>query len=229
VLPSLLIDYKSSRLKQYLKEALALRTELIINDPMDFRLGRRLVNLPALRKLGYAANRRLLDVQRASQDCLIGEAAFREVTSPRRVGKQRASALPYGHPVTLALCHLLLLFRLLPCGFRNKELREHYARLLAKDPQQCTQGQMSYQLRRLRLHGLIERQAKTHSYRVTEHGLRTALFFTRSYSHVIRPGMTEISASEPSDTRLQRAFKAVDKEMARLAEKLDSNAPKNAA
>jgi hypothetical protein len=68
VLPSLYIDYKSTRLKQYFKEGRALRTETIINNPADFRLGRRLVNLPAFKELGFAANRCLSNVQQASPD-----------------------------------------------------------------------------------------------------------------------------------------------------------------
>ena len=76
VTPSLHIDYKRSRIKQYHKEGRALRTETTINDPRDFGIGKRLSNLPALRRIGFQANRRLLDVQRISQDCAIGEDAF---------------------------------------------------------------------------------------------------------------------------------------------------------
>lgn len=229
VLPSLYIDYKSARLKQYFKEALALRTELVINHGWDFRLGRRLVNLPAYRELGFAANRRLLNVQKASPHSMLGETVFQAVTSPCTVGQQRASALPYGDPVVLALLHLLLLFRLLPCGFRNKDLREHFARLLAKDPQQCTQGQMTYQLRRLRLHGLIQRQPGTHSYRVTDHGQCVALFFTRSYARLIRPGLGQIVlVPQTGETELQRAFVQVQRAMDRFSEKLDSNEARKA-
>jgi hypothetical protein len=212
VWPSLHVDYKSSRIKQYFKEGRALRTETTINDTNDFDIGRRLVNLPALREVGFHANRRLLNVQKASQDCMVGEAAFREITSPRHVGKQRASALPYGDALVLTLFQLLLLFRLLPRGFRNKELREHLAPLLGKDPSTCTQGQMTYQLRRLRLHGLIERQAGTHRYQVTDAGLRVSLFFTRSYARVLRPALSEIVPNPlPQDTRLQQAVIKVDK------------------
>jgi len=225
VLPSLYVDYKSARLKQYFKEGLALRTELIVNKAWDFDLRRGLVHLPALRELGFAANRRLLHVQKASQDTMLGDEVFARITSPCQVGKQRASGLPYGDPVVLALFHLLLLFRLLPCGFRNKDLREHYARLLGKDPQHCTQGQMTYQLRRLRLHGFIERQSGTHRYRVTEHGLRVALFFTRSYACTVGPGLAQLElAPLPLDTHLQRAFAQVERAMEKLSQKLDSRA-----
>jgi hypothetical protein len=214
VLPSLYVDYKSSRIKQYFKEGQALRTETIINDTYDFGIGRRLENLPALRGLGFAANRRLLDVQQASQDCRVGEDVFREVTSPQQVGAQRASALPYGKEVVLLLLQLLLMFRLLPCGFRSRELRVQLAHLRGQDPATYTAGQMTYQLRRLRLHGLIERQVGTQRYQVTERGLRVALFFTRSYARVIRPGLTEVFAVPlPEDSRLQQAFAQVERAM----------------
>jgi hypothetical protein len=57
VTPSLHVDSKRSRIKQYHKEGRALRTETTINDPRD--IGKRLSNLPALRRIGFQANRRL--------------------------------------------------------------------------------------------------------------------------------------------------------------------------
>lgn len=221
VLPSLHVDYQTSRIKQYFKqiqESAGLRTETTINDTYDFDIGRRLDNLPALRELGFQANRRLLDVQKTSHDCLLGEVAFREITSAKQVGKQRVSGLPYADPMVLVLFQLLLLFRLLPCGFRNKDLRPHLAQLLGKDPSSCTQGQLTYQLRRLRLHGLIERQAQSHRYRVTDQGLRGALFFTRSYARLVRPGLAIIMANPlPADHNLTRAFNQLDQAMDQYA------------
>jgi hypothetical protein len=217
VLPALHVDYKTSRIKQYFKQIqdhAGLRTETTINDTYDFGIGRRLDNLPALRELGLQANRRLLDVQKTSPDCLVGEAAFREVTSPKQVGQQRVSGLPYADPLVLVLLQLLLLFRLLPRGFRNQDLRPHLAQLLGKDPSTCTPGQLTYQLRRLRLHGLIERQARSHRYRVTDHGLRVALFFTRSYARLVRPGLALITANPlPADADLTRAFDQLERAM----------------
>ncbi len=57
------VDYKKSRIKQYHKEGEALRTETTINDTRDFGIGRGTENLAELRKIGFAANRRLLHVQ----------------------------------------------------------------------------------------------------------------------------------------------------------------------
>ncbi len=212
VVPTLHVDYKSSKIKQYHKEGRALRTETTINNPRDFAVNKGLNHLPQLRKIGFSANRRLLDVQRISHDCRIGEDAFRRVNEPAEVNGQRASALRFADPRTLALFGALLVFRLLPRGFSNRELREHWAPLLGKTPQSITSGQMTYHLRRLRLHGLIERQPKTHRYRVTATGWRTMLFCTRCYNRLLRPGLAEVVPQEiEADTTLRRRFEDLDK------------------
>lgn len=187
VIPSLWIDYKSSTIKQYFKEGRALRTETTINNTRDFEIGRRIENLPALRAVAFAANRRLLNVQQIDHDPTIGQDAFDELTRPREVDGQRVSGLRFGDPVVLAVMTALLMFGLLPEGFSNRKLREILARLLVRPLDQITPGQMSYQLRRLRLRGLIERIDKTHRYRLTEAGMKTAFFYTCSLSYVIRP------------------------------------------
>ncbi len=211
VTPSLHMDYKRARIKQYHKEGRALRTETTINDPRDFRLGKRLHNLPVLRRVGFQANRRLLDVQKISQDCALGEDAFRRVNEPVEVQGQRGSALRFADATVQALFSALVVFRLLPQGFSNHELREHWAPLLGKMPDAVTAGQMTYQLRRLRLHGIIERVRGTHRYRITETGWRTTLFCTRVYNRVLRPGLAQVIPKEAAeDSMLHQQFDRLD-------------------
>lgn len=207
VTPSLHIDYKHSRIKQYHKEGRALRTETTINNTRDFDIGKRLHNLPALRVVGFTANRRLLDVQRVSHDCRVGEDGFRKVTRPIQVEGQRASALPFADPRVQALFHALVMFCLLPQGFSNGELRELSAPLLGLEPSHMAPGRMTYDLRRLRLHGLIERIPKTHRYRLTHEGLRVTLFFNRVYLRILRPGLASLLSEAPSgDATLRQSF-----------------------
>jgi len=211
VIPSLHIDYKHSRIKQYHKEGRALRTETTINDARDFGIGKRLRNLPALRAVGFQANRRLLDVQTISHDCAVGEEAFRQVNEPVVIQGQRASALRFADVAVQALFSALLVFRLLPRGFSNRDLRDHWAPLLGRSAQTMTQGQMSYHLRRLRLHGLIERIPQSHRYRVTDSGWRTALFCTRCYNRILRPGLAHVLPTEAeTDNTLRRCFARLD-------------------
>ena len=151
-----------------------------------------------LAQVGYTANRRLLDVERLTTDPTIGEGAFRAVADPIIVGTQRASALPFGTTRTQALLAALLVFRLLPQGFRNRDLRAHLAPLLGIDPALMTPGRMTYEIRRLRLHGLIERIPDTHRYRVTDHGLAVAVFLTRVHNRLIRTGLAELEEPDPT-------------------------------
>jgi hypothetical protein len=217
VIPSLHIDYKHCRIKQYHKEGQALRTETIINDTYDFEIGRGLTNLPALREVGFQANRRLLGVQRISHDCTLGEEAFTDVQCPAIVQGQRAAGLRFGDPRVLALLASLLLFRLVPRGFANRDLGRHVEQLLGVDPGQFTPGQMTYDLRRLRLHGLIERIPKSHRYQVTDSGFRTALFLTRAYARLLRPGMAiTVDDAPPTPTTLRTAIDRVDHAIDRI-------------
>jgi hypothetical protein len=79
---SLHVYYKHTRIKQYHKEQRALRTETTINNTDDFGIGKRLLNLPKLREIGFRANRRLLDVERLSYDCILAEDTFQNINGP---------------------------------------------------------------------------------------------------------------------------------------------------
>lgn len=216
VVPSLHVEYKHTRVKQYHKEGVALRTETTVNDTRDFGIGKRLENLPALREVGFRANRRLLDVQRISHDPTIGEAAFNQIAQPVVIDGQRAPALRFADARVHALLGAIVVFRLLPDGFANRDLRAHVAPLLGLAAESLTAGRMTYDLRRLRLHGLIERIPGTHRYRVTDQGLRAAVFFTRAHNRLLRTGLAELS-DPAAPTSLRRAFMKLETEMDRLA------------
>jgi hypothetical protein len=192
VVPSLHVYYKNTHLKQYHKEGRALRTETTINNTYDFGVGRRLKNLPALRQIGFAANRRVLQVEQLTHDCHIGAEAFDQLQQPAEVDGQHASALPFGQARVQALLAAVVLFCLQPEGFRNRQLRPLLAQLLGLSESDITPGRMSYDLRRLRLHGLLERIPKSHRYRLTTFGLKTALFYSRTYQRLLRRGLSEL-------------------------------------
>jgi len=134
-----------------------------------------------------------------------------QLNRPLEVNGQRTSALRTTDQRVLALWHVLVWFRLLPCGFSNHDLREQVAVLTGLTPTTISQGRMTYDLRRLRLHGMIERIPKTHRYRVTPFGLRAALFFTRAHARLYRPSVTQFSAhAPPHNSRLALQFQKLE-------------------
>jgi hypothetical protein len=128
------------------KHGLALRTETTINDTGDFGICKGLNNLPALREVGFSANRRLLGVQRISHDPAAGADAFAAVNNPIDVDGQHAAALRFGDPRAQALLATLHTFRLQPNGFTNADLRSHLAGLLGTDPDTWPAGRATYDL-----------------------------------------------------------------------------------
>jgi hypothetical protein len=225
VVPSLHVDYKNTRIKQYHKEGRALRTETTINDTRDFRIGRQLKNLSALRQIGFQANRRLLDIEKISHDCAIGEDTFSAVVRPIEVDGQRAAALRFGDPRVQALFAVLTIFSLQMRGFTNAEMRALLAQMLGLDPANYPAGRMTYDLRRLRLHGIVERIPRSHRYQLTSQGLRVALFFSRTYTRLLRPVLAELMPGTPPTAapirlafdRLQSAIDTVCEEQKLVA------------
>ena len=147
------------------------------------------------------------------------------------VDGQRAPALRFLDPRVQALFCALVMLRLLPEGFTARDLRQHVAPLLGLPPDDLSAGRVTYDLRRLRLHGLIERQPKRHRYRVTDAGLRLALFLPRVWARTLRPGLAIVMPDRaPNDARAAsgvRAARARDGRLVRGGEtcrmRLDSS------
>jgi hypothetical protein len=212
VTPSLHVDCKNSKIKQYHKLGKALRTETTINDTKDFGVARGLSHLPELKEIGFTASRRLLDVQRISHDPAEGAATVTALTQPVITpAGTRTAGMPVTSTRVQALLAALCVFRLLPNGFTNRDLRGYLAPLLGLNPEAMTSGQITYDLRRLRIHGLIQRIPHSFRYQVTPAGLRQALFLTRLTQRLLIPGLAELTdPSPPAPSRLRAAARAYD-------------------
>lgn len=220
VVPSIHMAYKSSKVKQYHKEARAIRTETTINNTRDFDIGKGLENMAALKRIGFSANRRLLHVERISSDPNLGESMFHQVNSPAIVNGQRAAGLRFGDPRVMALMAALLTFKFLPRGFTNRDLRHQMSHLLGIPTERLTAGRISYDLRRLRLHGLVTRVPGTNQYRPTTTGFIAALAYTRTYTRMLRPTLAELTDTGPPTTRAQLELAKLDKRIDRIAQQI---------
>ena len=197
--------YKNSRVKQYLKEGRALRIETVINKPKDIGVLARLEHLPELVERARGVNDRLLMIERAGQGCAIGSALFERIHQPYGCEGQRTGALRFGDQRAMALAGSLCLVVHAVTGFTNKSLRGQVAGLLGTD---YSSSQMSFDLRRLRLHGLIERTPGTNSYTVTPEGIRVAVFYTKLHDRLLRPLLD--ANQPPAPVELRRALGTIE-------------------
>jgi hypothetical protein len=218
--PTLHVEYKSSHVKQYFKEERALRTETTINNPYDVSVNKGLKNFDALRDVGRAVNAKLLETERVSQDCVLSQQELDSLQQTTGAGGQRAPALRFGDERVMALLNALCVLLPVFNGFRNGDLRVLVEALLGLDIGAYTTARMSYDLRRLRLKGLVVRIPRTHRYQVTPFGRRAAFFHTKVHLRILRPGWAALSERDDGIPRgLRTAFKRVDQEIDRLCER----------
>jgi hypothetical protein len=216
--PQIQAHYKHSKVKQYFKEGRALRTETTINDPYDFGIGRLLTaeTWQALTQTGRQINERLMAAQLAACDCAPDSTTLRRVVSPSTEDGLPAPALRFGDQRVMALLSSLCSYRHLFAGLTNKSLREFVAGLLPA----YTPRQMTYDLRRLRRKGLIRRIPKTQRYELTEQGRRIAVFFTKTYTRILNPGLAELDPTLPDEianrSTLARSWRTFEKALDQL-------------
>jgi len=198
------VAFKNSRAKQYHKDGRALRVETVINNPTDLGVLRRLEHLPELQAKARDANRRLLDTQRVGQGCLLASPAFERVAHPTVEEGQRAPALRFGDPRVMALAGALCANLLAVTGITNR-IRARVAELLGVD---YTPAQMSHDLRRLRMKGVIARLPGTNTYALTPDGMRIAVFYTKLHDRLLRP--LTAANNPPAPLPLRQAMRTID-------------------
>lgn len=219
VLPSIRIRYKHSALKQYFKDGRALRTEMMLNNMADFGFNKGLANFADIVAFGYECNKRLLHQLHLSQDCFLPLDQVRQLGQPTRLDNgQRASALRFGDQRVMALMAALSRHAYVISEMTNKSLRESVAQLMGLDPAHYTSAKMSYDLRRLRLKGLIERIAHSHAYRLTEQGIKVAFFFTKLQQRLFQPGLAALLPEQSYPSPLTQALSAVAEQIQALIE-----------
>ena len=197
---------KHSRIKQYLKDGRAMRIETVVNAPRDLGCNARLPHLDELQAKARAANRRILEAERAGQGTVLASPAFERIAHPSRSADgRRTPALRFGDPRVMALAGALCATLLAAAGITSKSLRALMTGLPATP---CTPGQMTYDLRRLRLAGLIRRIEHTNRYVLTPDGIKMAVFCTKLHNRLLRPLLAADQPQAPS--ALRQALRAID-------------------
>lgn len=214
--PHLQIHYRSSKVKAYLKEHRALRVETTINDPRDFGVGRRLngENWQALRRIGVATNARFLAALGEGAPPPPDAATLEAVVLPSERDGLRAPGLRFGDPRVMALLAALAALCHVTGGLTNAGLCRLMTGLLGRD---YSTRQATYDLRRLRRKGLIQRLQGRHVYQVTPYGRGIACFLTKVAARVVVPVLTELDTAgrphAPAPRPVIRAWRAYEQEV----------------
>jgi len=204
-----------NKLKQYFKEGRGLRSEFTANNLKDLGIGNTLTqeNWQQLWATGHDCIGRTLEIEKLSHDPSVGRRAVEMLESPLEKDGRRVSGMPRGKARTQALFEGIVSAHLSLGRFQNRDLRSQMATLLGKDQSEITQGQMSYDLRRLRGHGIIEKMEGSNRYEVTKEGLRLAIWMTRLEK--------KINGEALSGVLIEGNFAVEDKSIRKMKESIE--------
>jgi hypothetical protein len=191
------VFYKNSRVKQYLKDGVALRIETVVNSPDDLGVARRLHNLTELQARARAINDRLLHTETVGQGTALVSPVIERITRPTLTGEGRkAPALRFGDLRVQALAGATAAMLFTVTGITNRSLRALMTGLLHRP---YSMNQASYDLSRLARNGLIARVPGRNRYTLTRDGLLFAHIYTKVYDHVLRPLMAPDRPNAPPE------------------------------
>ena len=178
---------RNSFLKQYEKAATFLRLELVSNNVRDFCLKKSLIHWDAMRQRFREITDRFATVQAQNLNVHGQFDVLARLAQPVIQGKTKVSGLKLEQKRILRLLEILLQ------GASGHLKRWTTAQLHQTVLEQCdlkekdyTLNQIRYDLRKIRLHGLIERFPHSHAYRFTQRGQKLALLLIQLRKRIYR-------------------------------------------
>lgn len=229
--PVIRSDYKSSSIKQYVRDHLILRNEATSYHTPDLGVGKNVDNLPQLREKMAASTERYLDVQQDVLETFVDRGQLAQLRQPTVTpGGHRTPGLKPDDPRLLAVLQALTCFAYLAgtgC-FRTKDLHQTAAEALGQTPDTYTLAQLRYDLAKLRAKGLVERVAGTQTYRLPATGYRLAVLYLKLFHKLYAPLTAATLAPVPGDARLpaerrallDRLYTAVDHALQQLCDQV---------
>jgi len=179
---------RNSFLKQYEKAATFLRLELVSNNVRDFGLKKSLVHWEAMRQRFQQITDRFAGVQAEHLNVHGQFDVLSRLARPLVQGKTKVSGIKLEQKRVLRLLEVLLQ------GASGHLKRWTTAQLRQSILDQCglkekdyTLNQIRYDLRKVRLHGLIERIPRTHAYRFTQKGQKVAILLIQLRRRIYGP------------------------------------------
>jgi hypothetical protein len=184
---SLRIYCKNAFLRQYEKFAMFLRNELCSNNLADFQLKKGLEHLGAVREKFLAITDRFADAQAQWLNVHVEFPLLQRVALPIQVGTAKVPGIKIHDTRMIRLMEVLLDGRTIVGGRRATELHHAVATRFQLSAERYGLNQLRYDLRKLRAHGLLQRDGRRYAYRLTDKGLRVALLFLLFHQRLCGP------------------------------------------
>ena len=178
---------KNAFLKQYEKFATFLRNELVSNNLADFQLRKGLDHLDAVRQRFQDITGRFAGFQAQWLNVHVDFPLLQRLALPITVGAVRYPGIKLHDPRVIRLLEVLLHSGSHLGGWTTKQI--HHAVLTSFHLSETNYGlnRLRYDLRKLKGHGLLQRDGSRYAYRLTTKGVQVALLFLFFHKRLCGP------------------------------------------
>jgi hypothetical protein len=179
--------FKNAFLKQYEKFSTFLRNELVSNNLTDFRLKKGLDHLEAVRERFQTITARFAGFQAQWLNVHVDFPLLQRLALPISVGAVRYPGIKIHDARVIRLLEVLLHGGSHLGGWTAKQI--HRAVLTSFHLPDSAYGlnQLRYDLRKLKGHGLLQRDGSRYAYRLTPKGVQVALLFLFFHKRLCGP------------------------------------------
>lgn len=178
---------KSLVARVYEKFSTFLRVEICVNRLKDLGLNKGLANLEALRQTLAAATDRLAGFEADSLNVHVDFPLFQRLALPVTIGRTRIPGIKMHDTRMIRLMEVLLHAGTQLAGWRTAEIHTALLTAFGLTPTTYSLTQLRYDVRKMKAHGLVERDGRRYCYRLTEKGVRVATMFVLFHKRVCGP------------------------------------------
>jgi hypothetical protein len=219
------VNFKNALLRQYEKFSRFLRNELLSNNLNDFGLRKGLDHLDAVRQRFQAITDHFAGFQAQSLNVHVDFPLLQRLALPITIGRVRYPGIRIQDVRVIRLLEVLLHGSTTVGGWTAQQI--HQAVLAAFDLSAKTYGlnQLRYDLRKLKGHGLLERDGRRYAYRLTTKGVQVALLFLFFHKRLCGPLANSCFHHQPDpdhrpDSKLEAAYYKADNAIQQIVDLL---------
>jgi hypothetical protein len=209
-------NFKSALLRQYEKFSLFLRNELLSNNLNDFGLRKGLDHLDAVRKRFQAIPDRFATFQSQCLNVHVDFPLLQKIALPVTLGSVRYPGIKIHDTRIIRLLEVLLHGGNTVGGWTAKQIHEAVVTTFQLSPRTYGLNQLRYDLRKLKGHGLLQRDGRRYAYRLTAKGVDVALLFLFFHKRLCGPLANSRFHHKPDpaerpNSKLEAAYHKADK------------------
>ena len=214
---------KSLVARMYEKFATFLRLEICVNRLKDLGLNKGLENLNALRQRLVAVTDRLADFEADLLNVHVDFPLFQRLALPIQVGRSKIPGIKIQDTRMMRLMEVLLHGGSQLVGWRTAQIHESIRAAFGLTAEQYTLTQLRYDLRKMKGHGLLERDGRRYCYRLTDKGKRVAAMFVLFHQRICGPLANSLFHHRPEKTakppaRIETAYHRADAAIQKLVD-----------